>query len=121
MRVKLEPETAFIGKKFAYIFLGIIFLLNEITFIWLFLLILITVFVTYFYDLNKKKQISFLQKSFDNVYLQKSINSLTSKLKPRYLTIEYIIQKGDTYESILNNINIPGTEKKIVLELFEKD
>jgi len=25
MRVKLEPETAFIGKKFAYIFLGIIF------------------------------------------------------------------------------------------------
>ena len=25
MRVKLEPDTAFIGKKFAYIFLGIIF------------------------------------------------------------------------------------------------
>ena len=30
MRVKLEPETAFIGKKFAYIFLGIIFGLNSI-------------------------------------------------------------------------------------------
>ena len=25
---KLEPETAFIGKKFAYIFLGLIFSLN---------------------------------------------------------------------------------------------
>ena len=37
MRVKLEPETAFIGKKFAYIFLGIIFFLNAITFIWYFL------------------------------------------------------------------------------------
>ena len=36
MRVKLEPETAFIGKKFAYIFLGIIFSLNAITFIWFF-------------------------------------------------------------------------------------
>ena len=34
MRVKLEPETAFIGKKFAYIFLGIIFVLNSIVFIW---------------------------------------------------------------------------------------
>ena len=33
MRVKLEPETAFIGKKFAYIFLGIIFGLNLIVFI----------------------------------------------------------------------------------------
>ena len=29
MRVKLEPETAFIGKKFAYIFLGIIFSLRN--------------------------------------------------------------------------------------------
>ena len=28
MRVKLEPETAFIGRKFAYIFLSIIFILN---------------------------------------------------------------------------------------------
>ncbi len=37
MRVKLEPETAFIGKKFAYIFLIIIFGLNAITFTWLFL------------------------------------------------------------------------------------
>ena len=37
MRVKLEPETAFIGKKFAYIFLGLILTLNAITFIWFFL------------------------------------------------------------------------------------
>ena len=36
MRVKLEPETAFIGKKFAYIFLIAIFSLNFITFIWFF-------------------------------------------------------------------------------------
>ena len=36
MRVKLEPETAFIGKKFAYLFFGIIFSLNAITFIWYF-------------------------------------------------------------------------------------
>ncbi len=36
MRVKLEPETAFIGKKFAYIFLGIIFALNAIAFVWYF-------------------------------------------------------------------------------------
>ncbi len=37
MRVKLEPETAFIGKKFAYLYLGIIFSLNTATFVWLFL------------------------------------------------------------------------------------
>ena len=37
MRVKLEPDTAFIGKKFAYIFVGVIFSLNALTFIWFFL------------------------------------------------------------------------------------
>ena len=34
---KVKPETAFIGKKFAYIFFGIIFSLNAITVIWFFL------------------------------------------------------------------------------------
>ena len=37
MRVKLEPETAFIGKKFAYLFMGIIFALNAVLFIWFFM------------------------------------------------------------------------------------
>ena len=37
MRVKLEPDTAFIGKKFTYIFFGVIFTLNVITFAWFFL------------------------------------------------------------------------------------
>ena len=36
MRVEYEPDTAFIGQKFAYIFIGIIFSLNAITFIWFF-------------------------------------------------------------------------------------
>ena len=37
MRVKLEPDTAFIGKKFAYLFMAIIFGLNALTLIWFFL------------------------------------------------------------------------------------
>ena len=37
MRVKLEPETAFISRKFTHIFLGIILSLNAIIFIWFFL------------------------------------------------------------------------------------
>jgi len=36
MRVKLEPDEAFIGKKFGWIFFGIIFGLNILFFIWFF-------------------------------------------------------------------------------------
>ena len=36
MRVKLETDTAFIGKKFAYKFFGITIILNAVNFIWFF-------------------------------------------------------------------------------------
>ena len=89
-------------------------------FIWLILLIFIAVFVTYFYDTNKKNQIYLLQKSFDNVYLKKSINTLTSKLKPRYLEIDYIVQSGDNFENILDKIDLPISEKKNFLSTVKK-
>ena len=37
MRVKLEPDSAFIGRKFGWIFFVIIFSLNALFFMWLFL------------------------------------------------------------------------------------
>ena len=88
-------------------------------FVWLILLVIFAVFVTYFYDTNKKKQISYLQKSFDNVYLRKSINSVTSQLLPRYETINYIVQKGDTYENIINSIELPISEKKKFINIVK--
>ena len=88
-------------------------------FVWLVLLVIIAVFVTYFYDTNKKNQISYLQKSFNNVYLRKSINSVTSQLLPRYVIINYLVQKGDTYENIINNIELPISEKKKFINLVK--
>ena len=89
-------------------------------FIWLILLIFIAIFVTYFYDTNKKNQIYLLQKSFDNVYLKKSINALTSKLKPRYIELNYIVQSGDNFESILDKIDLPISEKENFLSTVKK-
>ena len=89
-------------------------------FIWLILLILLAVFLTYFYDLNKKNQIYFFQKSFDNVYLKKSINTLTSNFKPRYIEINYKVQKGDNFENIIENIDLPLSEKKKFLNTLKK-
>ena len=59
-------------------------------FIWLILLIFIAVFVTYFYDTNKKRQIYHLQKSFHNIYLKKTIKELTKNLEPTYKTVYYV-------------------------------
>ena len=90
-------------------------------FIWLILLVFIAVFVTYFYDTNKKNQIYFLQKSFDNVYLKKSLTSLTAEFKPRYVSLDYKVQSGDTYENIIDTIDIPKEEKKLFLDNVKKN
>ena len=90
-------------------------------FIWLLLLVFAAVFVTYYYDLNRKNQIFLLQKTFKNVYLNKTIESITSRFKPRYFAVSYIVQEGDTFESILENLEISVTEKKKILEAVKKE
>ena len=90
-------------------------------FIWLVFLIFFTIFITYFYDHNKKTQINYLKKSLNNIYLKNSFKNLTSILKPRYESIEYKVMQGDTYEDIINNINVPNTEKKLFLNTVSKN
>jgi len=90
-------------------------------FIWLLILILIVSFVTYFYDYNKKEQSQVLKKTFNNIYLQKTFLNITSELEPRFLNINYKVKEGDTYESIINGINIPQKEKKLFLKAVTKN
>ena len=89
-------------------------------FIWLIILVLIAINATYFYDNNKKNQIYLLQKSFNNIYLKKTINALTSNLKPRFIEIKYEVQKGDNYQNIIDNIDLPLSEKEIFLSTVKK-
>ncbi len=90
-------------------------------FVWLILLIFLTVFSTYFYNLNKKNQIDYLNKSLKNIYFNNTIKKITSKLKPRFINIEYDVKQGDTYENIINGLNIPNTEKKLFLKTVTKN
>ena len=90
-------------------------------FLWLIFLIFFTVFVTYFYDLNKKNQINYLNKSLKNIYLNNSLKKITSELKPRYIFIEYKVKEGDTYENIINDLDIPKTERKLFLKSVAKN
>ena len=53
-------------------------------FIWLILLIIITSFVTYFYEINKKSQYLSLKKTLQNVYFQKALTKITNSLEDRY-------------------------------------
>ena len=90
-------------------------------FIWLLFLIFLTVLVIFFYNQDKKKQISNLKKSLNNTYLKNSIKKITSELNPRYVNIEYTVKQGDTYESIINGLDVPNIEKKKILKIITKN
>ena len=90
-------------------------------FIWLLILIIFTISVTYFYDINKKNQINSLNKALKNIYLSNSIKKITSELKPRYINIEYNVKQGDTYEIIIKGLDIPNIEKNIFLKTVTKN
>ena len=96
-------------------------ILKHSYFIWLILLIIITVFVTYFYDLNKKNQINKLNKFLNNIYLKNSLKSITDSLEPRYISIEYQVKEGDTFEKIINDINISKMEREKILDSVSKN
>ena len=100
---------------------NILIKLREYTyFIWLLSLLFIAVAITYIYDQNKKNQILLLSKSLNNVYLKKTLNTLTSNLKPRYVTKIYKVQKGDTFENIIGSVNLPAQEKKKFYKIIKK-
>ena len=42
-------------------------------------------------------------------------------LNPRYVNIEYNVKQGDTYESIINDLDIPNIEKKKFLKAVTKN
>ena len=95
-------------------------ILNHIHILALILLILISIFSTNYYSSYKKNQIEALENIIENIYLKKTTDSFINSLKPRFETINYIIETGDTFEKILNEINVPKNEKKKILKKISK-
>ena len=89
--------------------------------IWLSLLIIITVFVTNFYESNKKSQYDYLKKTLNNVFFLKALTKITSELEDRFTVLNYEVKEGDTFESIINGINISKSEKKLFLQTIKKN
>ena len=80
----------------------------EITF--LFLLILITIIGTTFYNNYKILINKNYKDAINNIYFQKSVNQIFKNLTPRYQSINHKISKGETFDKILNIYSIPVNE-----------
>tara|TARA_Y100000992_G_scaffold302162_1_gene275284 strand:+ start:267 stop:1571 length:1305 start_codon:yes stop_codon:yes gene_type:complete len=80
----------------------------EISF--LFLLILISVVITQFYNANKKQTINNYKSLINNIYFKKSVDHIFNNFVPRYKNISHRISRGETLEQILKNYDVSEDE-----------
>tara|TARA_B100000780_G_scaffold253984_1_gene201828 strand:- start:267 stop:1571 length:1305 start_codon:yes stop_codon:yes gene_type:complete len=80
----------------------------EISF--LFLLIIITILSTSFYNNNKNQINENYKDAIGNIYFQKTINYIFNNLTPRYKEIEHKVSSGETFDKILESYSITGDE-----------
>ena len=78
-------------------------------------LITITVIIISIYEKFKFNQKDRLQNLLQNTYLIKTLKSLSGNLEPRYERLNYKIRSGESFESILNEIEINQKEKSKLL------
>ena len=87
----------------------------------LFLLIIITIISTTYYNFEKKKIYSNYKNVINNIYLKKSFNHLFNSLEPKFKKVEYKVTQGETLSTILNQHSISKKEiSDIEKELSKK-
>ena len=90
-------------------------------FVWIILIALLGIFASSFYKKSQQKQSEKIRSSLNNIYLKKTIEEITGNLNPRFTSKEYVSKSGDTYENIIEDLNINKKEKKIILDTILKE
>ncbi len=91
------------------------------SFIILLILITLAVFSISIYDKFKTEEKQSLENILQNIYLQKTLKSIAKNLKPRFQTVDYIINTGDSFELVLDKLNLHQKEKKRITEYIAKN
>ncbi len=83
----------------------------------LFLLIIITIISTTYYNYSKKKIYFNYKNTIDNVYLKKTFNHFFDNLEPKFKKITHNISSGETFTNILEKYSV---QKKEINEIKKK-
>ena len=73
-------------------------------------LILIAAISTSFFNYKQNLNKQIYKNFIDNIYFQKTLNHLVENLDPKYIKIKHKIKSGETFDKILEIINIKKKE-----------
>ena len=80
----------------------------------LFLLILITILSTTYFNHKKNDDIKTYNNFISNIYFKKTLENIINNLDPKYKKISHKIQSGETFDKILEGYSI---EKKEIIKI----
>ena len=86
----------------------------------LFLVIIITIISTNYYNFNKKKTINEYKNLISNVYLKKSIENLFDNLEPKFKKINHQIISGETFDTALRQYSVDEAQIKEIKKKLSK-
>ncbi len=86
----------------------------------LIIIIVVTVLIVNFSSANKNNQNQKLLDAFENIYLKKTSKHIIKNLNPKFSYINIKVNKGDSFEKIVNNLNISESEKEIIIKNLSK-
>ncbi len=90
-------------------------------FFWIILISILGILTSAIYSKNKDDQLEKIESTLENIYLKKILKEITENLEPRFTIINYKTTTGDTYQSIINNLEINKKEKKLLLDTILKN
>ena len=93
---------------------------NNLYLILLIFLLFFTILITNFYSINKENNENNLINFLNNSYLKKSLNLIVNNLTPKFSYIDFEVEKGDTFEKIVKQLNLSPTEKKLIVSKLSK-
>ena len=86
----------------------------------LFILILISIISTTYFNYSKEKVINNYINSINNVYFKKTVNHFLNNLEPRYKKIYHSISPGESFNKILENYSVEEREINEIKKLYLK-
>ncbi len=78
----------------------------------LFILLIITIFFTSYYNFTKKKIRNNYNEVLNNIYFKKTTNHFFDKLEPKFKKISHVVAEGETFDNILNQYLVNKNEVK---------
>tara|TARA_B100001057_G_scaffold496595_1_gene598471 strand:+ start:257 stop:1549 length:1293 start_codon:yes stop_codon:yes gene_type:complete len=86
----------------------------------LFIIIIIAVISTSYYNYSKKKIYYNYKTILNNIYLKKTLNYTFNNLEPRFKKISHNITIGETFDNILKKYDLKDTEIKEIKKNISK-